>query len=197
MDDDYESHDVLIVDVNGQDVTKIDLNEYSIVHKNKQKAYRDKLEREKERMLDTRGSFVQFKIEPNKNLYDFTIQQRRYIMELIPYVAFDRQPLQKVDKETGEIIYLTLKEIQEVFGLSRNKTADLMNFFVERGFFRKIQSETDKRKTHYIPTGAYFGKGKVIEKPEYMTKVFQRKLSEIIEYVKTNNIKERTNSKGD
>lgn len=173
-----------ILDVSGQKVTEFDAEEYHIVHKNSAHAFKEIKEREEERLLDQRGEYVQFIIEPNQALSELTIQQRRYLVELMPYVGFQDQPLGYIDEE-GTVIYLNNQMIQEIWGVTRIVALELLNLFTEKQFFNKQKDPLDKRKTNYIPTGLYFGKGKLAGQAHKLTtKIFQSKLKEVIENVR-------------
>lgn len=173
-----------ILDINGHKVTEFDAEEFGLIHKNSIKGYKEKLAREEERKNDPRGDYIQFLIEPNKELNDITVQQRRYLMELMPYIDYGDKPLRYID-ENGEIIHLNNQFITDIWGIDKRNAIELLNMFVEKGFFIRTKDPKDKRKSNYIPTGLYFAKGKIKSPPnEYTTKIFQRKLTEIIENIK-------------
>lgn len=180
-----------ILDISGNKVTEFDAEEFGLIHKNSIKGYKEKIQREEDRKNDPRGDFIQFSLEPNKGLNDITVQQRRYLMELMPYVAYGELPLRYID-ENGEIIHLNNQTIADIWGINKRDTIELLNKFVEKGFFIRKKDPHDGRKSNYIPTGFFFAKGKLKHTPnEYTTKIFQSKLVEIIQNIKK--IEERKN----
>ncbi len=171
-----------VFDVSGRKIHEF-TGDHVIVHRNSIDAYQEKLKREEERELDQRGDYIQFVLEPNKALKDLTIHQRRYLMELMPYVQYGDNPLRMVD-ENGEIHRITNKHLSDIWSIHSVDVTKLMNKFVEKGFFKKIKDPDDSRKANYISTGLYFGKGNLYQPSQYTTKLFQNKLKEVIQEIK-------------
>lgn len=182
MSSEKEEQMYFVIDVKGNKITEFS-GDHLIVHKNSIDAYNEKLQKEEERELDQRGEYVQFFIEPNRELEDITIQQRRYLIELMPYVQYEDVPL-SYESEEELPVRLNNHLISKVWNLKPTETKSLLSLFVDKGFLKRVKDPIDKRKSNYIPTGLYFGKGKLSFKPsKYTTKVFQNKLVEIIERV--------------
>lgn len=172
-----------VFDVQGRKVHEF-TGDHVIIHRNSIDAYQEKVKREEERELDQRGDYIQFVIEPNKALSNLTVLQRRYLMELMPYLSYGESPLQ-IEQEAGTVLRLNNQLIADIWGIHKRDALALLNLFVESDLFKRVKDPEDARKSNYIPTGLYFGKGRLKHGPtEYTTKIFQKKLAEVIQAIR-------------
>lgn len=167
-----------------------------VVSKKSKEAYREQKKREEMRLKDKRGPFVMGKNEPIKELESsgLTVVDRRYFMTLILFAQFNGEPLKEGNQK------LNNKRIAELWNIHERAARKRLAKFVSIGLLERIKNPNNGRESNYILNELYFQKGtshRKVSPGEKFVKIFQNKLSEIIDSVeKINQVKNRNNKNG-
>lgn len=175
------SEEIYVIDSNLNILNRLIKGKYIIRSVRALNAYRKIQQKQQMRKNDKRGHLVMILNQQNEYLRDLTILQRGYLIKLIPFVDYDNNPLKDVVKKHGESQYIQTKDLERIWRLDKSGVLRIMNLFIEKELFEKKRHPYDKRKTIYLPTGKFIRKGKLPkDTSSYHTKVFQKKVAEII-----------------
>lgn len=166
------------VDENGEERISAPVDSHKVVNLNQSKAYRQKLERERQQSLNRGRTWVACYHEPIRAIVkQLSLTEAGAIIKLLPYLRF---------KSGGRLINegapLKQKDIQRILGRGRDATIAIIKRLESFGI---IDVEKKGRKNEYRFNADYHSIGTVIDDTSF-TKLYQVKTREKIKKLSLN-----------
>lgn len=167
----------------------IDLKENTIIERKKLQKKKEYLFNLYKKGKDKRGPYIMamhngfYSLESDK----LSLQDRKYIMQLLPYVDFDNEPLSNNKKD------LTVYDIAKIWDIHTDTARRRLNRFVNLGILHKIEHSSNKRKKVFIFDETYIRKREMLHSEkgrDMFTKVYQNKLTDVIQSLR--NVEKKT-----